>query len=91
MNTIKTKLRNWLIADEKEKLETKLKEFEKSKDTLMRDLDYWHRTFRSFSVEPCAYCKKQMRIYPYGGAYYYIKNNRKVHAECYDKYLGENI
>lgn len=56
---------------------------------LLTDLEFWHRTFRKFSVIPCAYCGKHMRIYPYGGAYYHIKDNRKVHAACYDTYLAE--
>lgn len=90
--SIKTKLKNWLDIKEPEDL----KEIQKLKKDIaaeiskaMRDLDYWHRTFRSFSVIPCAYCKKQMRVYPYGGAYYHIKDNQKVHAECYDKFLRQ--
>jgi hypothetical protein len=72
-----------------EPIEKQKKELEKLIDKAKRDLEYWHKTFRSFSVVPCAYCKKQMRVYPYGGAYYHIKDNRKVHAECYDAYLVE--
>lgn len=69
--------------------EAKEKELIALIDKTKRDLEYWHRIFRSFSVVPCAYCGKQMRVYPYGGAYYHIEDNRKVHAGCYDKYLAD--
>lgn len=82
---IKSKLRNWLAVNDE------IEEFKKFQDEVVTklrgDLEFWHQTFRAFSVIPCAYCKKQMRVYPYGGAYYHIEDNKKVHADCYDEYL----
>lgn len=86
MRKIKSFLRNWLGIKEPIK-PTLNKDLEKQVEQLKKDLEFWHRTFRSFSVLPCAYCGKQMRVYPYGGAYYTTKDNRKVHAVCYDNYL----
>jgi hypothetical protein len=71
------------------KEKTQEDQLSKKYDQLIKDLEFWHKTFRSFSVIPCAYCKVQMRIYPYGGAYYHIEDNKKVHAECYDKWLAD--
>lgn len=94
--SIKRKLQVWLHIEKSkvdsfnEQVAKDTKEFEKKAEQVLRDLDFWHRTFRSFSVVPCAYCKKQMRIYPYGGAYYLIKDNQKVHTECYEEYLKGN-
>ena len=79
-------LRKWL--DNKEPVAPTLnKDLEKQIEQLKADLTFWHKTFRAWSVVPCAYCKKQMRIYPYGGAYYHIKDNQKVHTGCYEEYL----
>lgn len=87
MDKLKQGLRKWLEV--KDPIQPTLDEdLLKQVEQLKKDLEFWHRTFRSFSVIPCAYCKKQMRVYPYGGAYYHIKDNQKVHAECYDEYLS---
>lgn len=82
-NNLKKRLKKWLDIKEP----TFNEKLGKQVEQLKKDMEFWHRTFRAFSVVPCAYCKKQMRIYPYGGAYYTIKDNQKVHAECYDTYL----
>lgn len=92
LSNIRGRLRHSETQAEKESPDLKAlrkerKEIEALVDKTKRDLEFWHKTFRMFSVVPCAYCTKQMRIYPYGGAYYLIGDNRKVHAECYDKYL----
>lgn len=95
------KIRYWWPADFNEKerktLEERIqhvdsvgKSIERIQQDMKKELEYWHKTFRAFSVIPCAYCKKQMRVYPYGGAYYTIKDNQKVHAACYDEYLEQN-
>jgi len=85
MQRLKQFLKKWL--DIQPPIEPKLnKDLEKKVEQLKKDLEYWHRTFKAFSVVPCAHCKKQMRIYPYGGAYYTTKDNQKVHAACYDKH-----
>lgn len=73
----------------KEDLQNIVKKHQQENEKLIKDLEFWHRTFRAFSVIPCAHCKKQMRVYPYGGAYYSIEDNKKVHATCYDEYLEE--
>lgn len=83
LRRLKNRLKTWLEIPELKEI----KKWEKKAEGLHRDLKYWHGIFRSFSVIPCAYCKKQMRVYPYGGAYYHIEDNKKVHAACYDKYL----
>lgn len=86
---IKHRIQKWL--DVKEPIEPKLnKELKKQVDQLKKDLEFWHKTFRSFSVIPCGYCKKQMRVYPYGGAYYTTHDGKKVHAGCYDEYLSKD-
>lgn len=79
--TIKKRIQKWL--------DIKKPTLEKEVGLLKKDLEFWHKTFRTFSVIPCAYCNKQMRIYPYGGAYYTDKDNRKVHAACYDEFLAQ--
>ncbi len=86
--TLRDRLRNWLGIEEP--IEPKLnKELEKKVAQLNKDLDFWHKTFRSFSVLPCGHCGEQMRVYPYGGAYY-TRDGKKIHAHCYDNYLKEN-
>lgn len=88
MSKLKSLIQNWLdIQNPKEPILPK--DLEKKYQQLITDMEYWHRTFKSFSVVPCAYCNKQMRIYPYDGAYYLIKDNQKVHVHCYNKYLAE--
>lgn len=91
MKKLRKILRNWLgVAVHKPETTKELEKFREEQGAVItkleRELDYWKRTFRSYSRIPCAHCGKQMHVYPYGGAYY-THSGVKVHAECYDDYL----
>ena len=84
-------VRAWLQIETPSEQEASHKKEAEDRKKLLNDLEFWHKTFRAFSVIPCAHCKVQMRVYPYGGAYYTDGNGKKIHAECYDDYLENQL
>lgn len=86
---LRAKLRNWLGVETIPKDNDRLsKELHTTIDKLESELTFWKNTFRKYSRVPCAYCTKQMHVYPFGGAYY-THHGKKVHAACYDAYLEQ--
>lgn len=87
MEQLKQSMRDWLGI--KEPLTEK--ELRDTIEKLEKELNFWKQTFRKYSRVPCAHCKKQMHVYPFGGGYY-TRDGKKVHAGCYDAFLeGETL
>jgi len=84
---LKKRIQRWLdIKEAPAQPKTDKDDLQKVIKKLESELSFWKNTFRKYSRVPCAHCKKEMHVYPYGGAYY-ERNGQKVHAACYDDYL----
>lgn len=64
----------------------------KEADAIKRDLEFWHKQFRSYHFTTCRHCKKKMMTWPYEReAYYTLKDGGYVHSDCYGKFLERDV